>query len=96
VKDTSQLESGGPNVDEQLSVVAVLGPSISHPGYAQTSAALDNLRDIIINDYGRLSALGGVANNPGWVLDSNSIEQTTTKLGTAASRWYTSALMPIV
>jgi hypothetical protein len=86
--------NGSPVADRFRSEVKSLGDD-SATLYAQTSAALDNLRDIVINDYGRLSALGEVANNPGWVLDSNSIEQTTTMLGTAASRWYTSALMPI-
>jgi hypothetical protein len=92
---TFATSSNSPVADRFKSEVKSLGDD-SAALYAQTSAALDNLRDIIINDYGRLSGLGEVANNPGWVLDSNSIEQTTTKLGTAASRWYTSALMPIV
>jgi hypothetical protein len=92
---TFATSNDSPVADRFRSEVRSLGDD-SATLYAQTSAALDNLRDIVINDYGRLSALGEVANDPGWVLDSNSIEQTTTKLGTAASRWYTSALMPIV
>jgi hypothetical protein len=92
---TFATSNNSPVADRFKSEVKSLGDD-SATLYAQTSAALDNLRDIIINDYGRLSALGKVANNPGWVLDSNSIDQATTKLGTAASRWYTSALMPIV
>ena len=54
--------------------------------------ALDRLRDVIISDYGRLKALGPVANGPGWSVDVPSM---TTRLTTAAKGFFSGALLPV-
>ena len=53
---------------------------------------LDGLRDVITSDYGRLSALGGVAFGPSWRIDT---EKTTQTLTTAADAFFMNELMPI-
>jgi hypothetical protein len=57
-----------------------------------TANALDRIRQVIISDYGRLKALGTVANTKGWTVD---IPNVTTDLNTAADAYFRSELMPV-
>jgi len=47
---------------------------------------------VIISDYGRLNALGSVANNPGWAIDPGD---TATRLTAGANAFFSSELLPV-
>ena len=53
---------------------------------------LDSLRQVVISDYGRLKALGSVANTPSWTINRATL---THQLNLAAGRWFSSALLPV-
>jgi hypothetical protein len=53
---------------------------------------LDSLRQVIISDYGRLQALGPVANTPAWTLNQATL---TNQLYQAAGQWFSSAVLPV-
>jgi hypothetical protein len=59
---------------------------------SDTANGLDRLRDVIISDYGRLKALGKVADGLGWSVD---VDAMTNSLSTAANAFFSSQLMPI-
>ena len=47
---------------------------------------------MIISDYGRLKALGSVANSPSWAINTNTL---TARLTQSANQWFSSALLPV-
>jgi len=57
-----------------------------------TANTLDSLRDIVISDYGRLTALGSVASSPAWSFDVGTM---TNNLTTAANAYFSSVLVPV-
>jgi hypothetical protein len=57
-----------------------------------TANSLDRVRDVIISDWGRLEALGTVANGPGWSID---VPTTTSTLTTGANAFFSTELMPV-
>jgi hypothetical protein len=83
--------SGKPVGDQVTSKVDDLSTEVARRLTA-TANGLDRLRGVIISDYGRLKALGSVADGPGWSID---VPSTTTTLTTAANAFFSSQLMPI-
>jgi hypothetical protein len=59
---------------------------------AAAANGLDRLRDVIISDYGRLQALGAVADDPSWNVD---VPTAADSLSTAANGFFSAALLPI-
>jgi hypothetical protein len=87
-------QGGSPVGDRLASKVSALSSDTASL-YANVAAGLDNTRDIVVDDYGKLSTLGPVANGPPWNIDSNSIEQFTSSLETSAKAWYVQELMAV-
>ena len=85
---------GSPVADEFQSKVDDLSSQAASL-YANVAAGLDNTRDIVINDYGRLSMLGPVSNAPPWLPASEQIEGFTTVLENSAKSWFVQQLLPI-
>jgi hypothetical protein len=54
---------------------------------------LDRLQQVIISDYGRLKALGTVANTPAYTIDKATSSRQMT---VAAEGWFSTALLPLL
>lgn len=86
----SDEESGSPfgaEIDEKVD-------DLSDEAAQRLSAAaagLDRVRQVIISDYGRLQALGSVANTPAYSADVDTMSARMTQ---AANGWFSSALLP--
>jgi hypothetical protein len=63
--------------------------------YANASATMNNLRDIAISDYARLSAIGPLATNADWVVNTDNINQIVQSLRQGAQRSFYNELMPL-
>ena len=61
--------------------------------FSASADGLDRLRQVIISDYGRLKALGTVANSPAYTLDEPTIKNSMT---VAAEGWFSTALLPLL
>jgi hypothetical protein len=59
---------------------------------SDTAETIDSLRDIIISDYGRLTALGSVASGPAWSFKTSTMANNLT---TAAQGYFSSVLVPV-
>jgi hypothetical protein len=94
----SSFATGGdgesPTADALHSEVKHLGDDVATE-YSDIAAAMDNERDIVISDYGRLSTLGPVATMPRWAIDSQTIESLETSVTLGAKRAFADALFPI-
>ena len=85
-------ESGAPVGDQVASKVSELASDVANRLF-DTANGLDRLRQVIVSDYGRLQALGPVANDPEWNID---LPTAATSLRTAAQAFFSWELMPVV
>jgi hypothetical protein len=83
--------SGAPEGDQIDTTVEALALKVA-TDLSGTAGTLDSLRDIVISDYGRLTALGSVASSPAWSFDVSTM---TRNLTTAANAYFSSALVPV-
>ena len=88
---SSDGESGNPLGDEITAKADDLADEAANRLVA-AAAGLDSLRQVIISDYGRLKALGSVANSPSWAIDTSTL---TARLTQSANQWFSSALLPV-
>jgi hypothetical protein len=84
-------QSGAPVGDQVTSKVGDLSQDVANRLF-DTANGLDRLRQVIISDYGRLSALGPAANDPKWNIDLPTV---ATNLRTAAQAFFSWELMPV-
>ena len=84
-------QSGMPVGDRIDTTVDQLASQVA-ANISGTAGTLDSLRDVVISDYGRLTALGSVASGPDW---SFKIDTMTANLTTAAQGYFSSALVPV-
>jgi hypothetical protein len=84
-------QSGMPVGDRIDTTVDQLAAQVA-ANISGTAGTLDSLRDIVISDYGRLTALGSVASGPAW---SFKVDTMTANLTTAAQGYFSSALVPV-
>lgn len=84
-------ESGIPLGDQVNTEVTKLADQAADRVF-DTANGLDRLRQVIVSDYGRLSALGPVADNAGWTIDT---EDTAIRLTNASGGFFYSELLPI-
>jgi hypothetical protein len=93
---SSEFATGGgsPLPDQVDSKVQALSEQVAAQ-YSDVAASMDNLRDVVISDYGRLSTLGPLAPTPDWAIDSGTIEQVTQELKTGAQGWFSEQLLPL-
>jgi hypothetical protein len=84
-------EKGAP-VGERISTeVDVLAQKVAD-NLSGAAGGLDRLREVVISDYGRLKALGSVADGPGWHIDPTD---AASNLTTAADAYFSSELLPV-
>jgi hypothetical protein len=91
VRELASDAGGAPQGDEVSKRAKLLAADVSDRLF-DTANGLDRLRQVIISDYGRLNALGSVANNPGWAIDPGD---TATRLTAGANAFFSSELLPV-
>jgi hypothetical protein len=83
--------NGAPVGDQITTKVKDMSADVANRLF-DTANALDRLREVIVSDYGRLEALGSVADGPGWAID---VPDTATSLSIGAKANFSAQLVPI-
>jgi len=86
---------GGASLDPVRAEAQQLGAAVANVA-ATAVGTFDQLHDIIVSDYGRLSAIGQNAqSNPDWAWTGSDLNAATTFLTQSANRVFWGALMPL-
>jgi hypothetical protein len=88
----SAADTGEPLGDKVDKKVDELSDDAAHR-LSAAADGLDRLRQVIISDYGRLKALGSVANTKAYNPDTATMSH---KMTTAANGWFSTTLLPLL